>query len=178
MLLDAFAGFGVGPVGCTHEQIHAGPTTAALLLAAALVAVPGAGAVFVVKAVTIGAAAEGTGLMGIGELIGGKATELLQQIRPPAAGEVLNARHFAVVCSSRMTRSNSNLMAELRDMVLPRQASSQSSCAWDRRMGVGFASRIGAGRCLPIVAATATVGKHCNTAQWTCQTLRADKSLV
>ena len=69
-----------------------------------------------------------------------------------------------------MTRSNSNLIAELRDMVLPRQASSQSSCAWDRRMGVGFASRIGAGRCLPIVVATATVGKRCNTAA-TVQTL-------
>ena len=44
-------------------------------------------------------------------------------------------------------------------MVLPRQASSQSSCAWDKRMGVGFASRIGAGRCLLIVVAAATVGK-------------------
>ena len=129
------------------------------VLAAALVAIPGAGAVFVVESVAIGSAAEGTGLMGIGELIGTEPTELLQQIRPSAAGEVLNARHFVAACCSRMTCSNSNLIAELRDMVLPRQASSQSSCAWDKRMGVGFASRIGAGRCLPIVAAAATVGK-------------------
>ena len=39
-------------------------------------------------------------------------------------------------------------------------------------MGVGFASRIGAGQCLAIVAVAATVGKHCDTARWIYQTLR------
>jgi len=44
-------------------------------------------------------------------------------------------------------------------------------------MGVGFASRIGAGRCLLIVVATATVGKHCNTAA-TVQTLHIVHSVA
>ena len=57
------------PVLDAHEEIHAGASAASAMLTAALVAVPGTSTILVIKAVTIGAAAERTRLMGIGELI-------------------------------------------------------------------------------------------------------------
>ena len=96
MLLD---GTGSGlevPVLDTHEQIHAGTAAALVILATALVAEPGAGAALIIEAVAIGATAERAGLMTIGELISGEAAKILQQVRPPAVGEVLDFRHRAV----------------------------------------------------------------------------------
>lgn len=65
-----------------------------MIFAAALVAEPRAGAVLVVKAIAILAAAERAGLMLVGELISGEAAKILQEVRPPATGEVLNSIHF------------------------------------------------------------------------------------
>ena len=56
MLLNALARFGICPTIATHEHIHAGATTAGLILAAALIAVPGTGTILIIKAVSILAA--------------------------------------------------------------------------------------------------------------------------
>jgi hypothetical protein len=57
MLLDALARFGICPVVTAHEHIHAGAATAGLIFAAALVAVPRAGTILIIKAIAILAAA-------------------------------------------------------------------------------------------------------------------------
>ena len=57
MLLNACCGFGIRPIHLAHEHIHAAAGTAGLVFAAATIAEPGAGAVFVVKAIAIGSTA-------------------------------------------------------------------------------------------------------------------------
>lgn len=135
MLLNALARFGIRPAGDAGEQIHAVAATAGAILPAALVAVPRAGAVLVVEAVAITAAAAGTGLMLVGELITGEAAQRRQQVRPPAAGEVLDGH-----CLS--ARSSSTRIAVARDMASPRHASNRRNNSGVRRTGVGWARRI------------------------------------
>ena len=86
MPLNALARFGICPTITAHKHIHAGAATAGLILTAALIAVPGAGTILIIKAIAILAAAQRAGLMLIGELIGCKASKLRQQVRPPAIG--------------------------------------------------------------------------------------------
>jgi len=81
------------PVLDAHEEIHTGSAATLMVLATALIAVPRTSTILIVKTVAIGSAAERAGLMGVGELISGKATKVLQQVRPPAVGEILNAGH-------------------------------------------------------------------------------------
>jgi len=57
VLFDAPAGFFELPVGTAHEHVHAGACTAFVVATTALIAVPGTGAIFVIKAVAIFAAA-------------------------------------------------------------------------------------------------------------------------
>jgi hypothetical protein len=57
MLLDVLARFGICPTIATHEHIHATAAATLLILAAALIAVPRAAAVLIVKAISILAAA-------------------------------------------------------------------------------------------------------------------------
>jgi hypothetical protein len=56
MLLNVLARFGICPTIATHEHIHATSATTSLILAAALIAVPGAGTILIIKAVSILAA--------------------------------------------------------------------------------------------------------------------------
>jgi hypothetical protein len=55
-LLDALTRFGVTPIHATHEHIHAAAATTGLVFAATFIAVPRAGTVLIIKAVTILAA--------------------------------------------------------------------------------------------------------------------------
>ena len=93
MLLDGSSGSLEVPIFDAHEEIHAGSAATLMILAAALIAVPRTSTILIVETVAIGATAERAGLMGVGELISGKATKVLQQVRPPAVGEILNAGH-------------------------------------------------------------------------------------
>jgi len=86
MLLDCSgSGFEI-PVLYAHKEIHARSAATLVVFASALITEPRAGAVLIIKAVAVFAAAERAGLMAIGELISGEATKILQQVRPPAAG--------------------------------------------------------------------------------------------
>ena len=126
MLLD---GTGSGlevPVLDAHEQIHAGTAAALVILAAALVAVPRTSTVLVVEAVAIGATAKRAGLVAIGELISGEATKVLQQVRPPAVGEVLDAGH---AWSRSMAVAIKERIRAARDMSCPALESSHWSCS-------------------------------------------------
>jgi tetrahydromethanopterin S-methyltransferase subunit D len=77
-LLDALTRFGITPVHAAHEQIHASAATTSLISAAALIAVPRACAVLIIKAVAVAATAKGARLVLVGELITGKASKLRQ----------------------------------------------------------------------------------------------------
>jgi hypothetical protein len=66
MLLDACCSFGIGPIHLAHEHIHAATGTTGLVFATATIAEPGAGAVFVVKAIAIGPTAKRARLMLVG----------------------------------------------------------------------------------------------------------------
>jgi hypothetical protein len=66
MLLNALARFGICPVIAAHEHINAGAATARLILAAALVAVPGAGPILIVKPVAVLTTAKRARLVFIG----------------------------------------------------------------------------------------------------------------
>jgi hypothetical protein len=57
MLLNALARVGICPAITAHKHIHAGAAAAGLILAAALIAVPGAGTILIIKAIAILAAA-------------------------------------------------------------------------------------------------------------------------
>ena len=69
-----------------HQQVHAGAGATALVLAAALVAEPGAAAVLVVKAVAIRAATKWTGLMAIPQLRFTQPCQGSKDLRPAAVG--------------------------------------------------------------------------------------------
>ena len=75
----------------------------------------------IIEAVAIGAAAEWTGLMAIGELISGEAAKILQQVRPPAVGEVLDAGH---AWSRSMAVAIRERIRAARDMSCPALESS------------------------------------------------------
>jgi hypothetical protein len=68
MLLDAFASFNKLPFLVTHEHIHAIAATTCMIFTTALIAKPGTGPVFVIKAVAVFTAAKGARLVLIGEL--------------------------------------------------------------------------------------------------------------
>lgn len=51
--------------------------------------------------------------MGVGELISGKAAKVLQQVRPPAVGEILNAGHAG---SRSMAAAIRERISAARDM--------------------------------------------------------------
>ena len=66
--LHRLTGLAVAPAPQPHQQIDARASAAELVLAAALVAKPGAAALAVIKAVAIPAAAGRTSLMAVAEL--------------------------------------------------------------------------------------------------------------
>jgi hypothetical protein len=100
VLLDAIGGLFEGPAGAAHEEVDAIAGTTGLGWATALVAEPGAGAVLIIEAVAVGAAAEGAGLMAIGQLLSGEASEGTKDRRPLAEGELCDAAHRHFSCPS------------------------------------------------------------------------------
>ena len=95
-----------------QQQVDAGASAAALVLAAALVAEPGATAVLVVKAVAIRPAAERAGLMAIAELLAAQSRQGSQDLRPAAPGRSngIRGHGFRLTCS---------LLRSRRDSVMP-----------------------------------------------------------
>lgn len=67
--LQLLAGLSEGPPTHAHEQVEAIATTALVILAAALITEPGAIALVIVPAVTVGSTTGGAGLMTIGQLV-------------------------------------------------------------------------------------------------------------
>ena len=135
MLLDGSSGSLEVPIFDAHEEIHARSAAALVVLAAALVAEPGASAVLVVEAVAIGATAERAGLVAIGELISGEAAKILQQVRPPAVGEVLDAVH---AWSRSMAVAIRERIRAARDMSCPALESSHCSCSTGSSSDMAF----------------------------------------
>lgn len=82
--LHLLAGLAVTPVANAHQQVHPCAAAAQVVLAAALVAEPGAVAVLVIKAVAIPPAAGRTGLVAIAELLSAQPRQRLEDV-PPAA---------------------------------------------------------------------------------------------
>ena len=82
--LHLLAGLANAPAPYPHQQVHPGPPATQVVLAAALVAEPGAVAVPVVKAVAVPPAAGRTGLMAIAELFSVQHRQRLEDV-PPAA---------------------------------------------------------------------------------------------
>jgi hypothetical protein len=74
------------PAAQPQQQVQAVATTAAVVLAAALVAEPAARPVIAVPAVAVGAAAGGAGLMAVLQLLRVQARQLDQQAGPLAIG--------------------------------------------------------------------------------------------
>ena len=82
--LHLLAGLAVAPVANAHQQVHPCAASAQVVLAAALVAEPGAVTVLVIKAVAIPPAAGRTGLVAIAELLSAQPRQRLKDL-PPAA---------------------------------------------------------------------------------------------
>ena len=82
--LHRLTGLAVAPVPQPHQQVDARASAAELVLAAALVAKPGAAALQVVKAVAIPAAAQRAGLVAAIELGRLQAAQGSEQVAPAA----------------------------------------------------------------------------------------------
>ena len=82
--LHFFTGLAEAPATHPHQQVHAGSAASQMVLAAALVAEPGATAISVIKAIAVPPPAGRAGLVAIAELLSVQPRQRLEDV-PPAA---------------------------------------------------------------------------------------------
>jgi len=84
VVLHLLAGLAKAPAAHPHQQVHPGSAATQVVLAAALVAEPGATAVQVVKAIPVAPAAGRAGLVAIAELLSVQSRQRLEDLAPAA----------------------------------------------------------------------------------------------